>query len=432
MLSALFGFALALHSQSGDTSGAARQRIGRSDAKLLHLLQNRQYIELETALRATRAGDPLQRAFFEGVLANRSNRLEVAERLLRPLLSSGTRPLEPAQAGIAWRTLADTYTKMFRYAEAADTYRQMFQRLGPSLSQPERDDAEGTRQMVEGLRWAPAQTVDLGAGFIVPTRRNALHTIEAPVTVGGHIEHWILDTGANVSIVTRSKAAQLGLSLSENTTPVHTFSGAVANCHLSVIPSIRFSQTELRNVAVLVIDDKDFYVGPAHFQMEALLGYPALAALGRITFHRDGRLEAHPSDLSPDTIGARLLLEELTPLVVVGTANGERLFRIDTGATNSYLTVRYWKEHRRDFAGQKLGESRMDGGNGVRSIPSYTAKTLKLLLGGAAVNLRDVAVFTRPHGDGEEYAYGHLGQNALAQFRSYTFDFAAMRFAVAP
>ena len=49
------------------------------------------------------------------------------------------------------------------------------------------------------LRPAPAQTVDLGAGFVVPTRRNALHTIEAPVTVAGHIEHWILDTGANIS-----------------------------------------------------------------------------------------------------------------------------------------------------------------------------------------------------------------------------------------
>ena len=72
-------------------------------------------------------------------------------------------------------------------------------------------------------------------------------------------------------------------------------SGAVANCHLAVIPSIRFERTELRNVAVLVIDDKDFYVGPAHFQMEAILGYPALAALGRITFHADGRFEARPS-----------------------------------------------------------------------------------------------------------------------------------------
>jgi hypothetical protein len=166
--------------------------------------------------------------------------------------------------------------------------------------------------------------------------------------------------------------------------------------------------------------------------MDAILGYPVLASLGRITFHADGRFEARPSDLSPGAVGARLILEELTPLAVVGTSKGERLFRIDTGATSSYLTVRYLEDNKDDFTGQKLGESQMDGGNGVRTIPSYTAKTLKLNLGDAAVTLRDVPVFTRPHGDVQEYAYGHLGQNALSQFRSYTLDFATMRFDVAP
>lgn len=202
--------------------------------------------------------------------------------------------------------MADTYTKLFRYSQAADTYQQMLQRLGPSLTQAERDDADGTRRMVDALRKVRAQTVTLRAGFVVPTRRNAIHTIEAPVRIAGHIEHWILDTGANISIVTRGKAARLGLSLSEGTTPVQTFSGAVANCHLAVIPSIRIERAELRNVAVLVIDDKDFYIAPAKFQIEAILGYPVLAALGRITFHSDERFEARPSARSPKAPGARL------------------------------------------------------------------------------------------------------------------------------
>lgn len=118
--------------------------------------------------------------------------------------------------------------------------------------------------------------------------------------------------------------------------------------------------------------------------------------------------------------------------MAVRTTKGDRLFRIDTGATSSYLTVRYWEDNKDDFAGQKLGESQMDGGNGIRSIPSYSAKTLRLILGDAAVTLHDVTVFTRPHGEGQEYAYGHLGQNALAQFRSYSLDFTAMRFDGAP
>jgi hypothetical protein len=207
---------------------------------------------------------------------------------------------------------------------------------------------------------------------------------------------------------------------------------AVTDCHLAVIPSLRIGQAELRNVAVLVIEDKDFYIAPARFQMQAILGYPVLAALGRITFHADGRFEARPSIVSTQVTGSRLLLEELTPLVVVGTSRGKQLFRLDTGATNSYLTVRYWYDHQDEFAGQKQGESQMDGGNGVRTIPSYTAKNVMLDLGGVPVTLGDMTVFARPHAGDSEYAYGHLGQNALAQFRSYTLDFGSMRFDVAP
>jgi hypothetical protein len=387
---------------------------------------------LESALKAAPVMAATDRTFFEGVLANRANRLDEAAHLLAPLLVERGRPLAPAQAKIAWRTLADTYTKQFRYAQAADTYRQLLERLGPSISEDERNDADGTRRMVDALRKAPAQTISSAGGFVVPTRRNAVNTIEAPITIAGRLEHWILDTGANISIVTRSKARQLGLTLSRGTTPVHTFSGAVTDCHLAVIPSLRIGQAELRNVAVLVIEDKDFYIAPARFQMQAILGYPVLAALGRITFHADGRFEARPSIVSTQATGSRLLLEELTPLVVVGTSRGKQLFRLDTGATNSYLTVRYWYDHQDEFAGQKQGESQMDGGNGMRTIPSYTAKNVMLDLGGVPVTLRDMTVFARPHAGDSEYAYGHLGQNALAQFRSYTLDFGSMRFNVAP
>ena len=68
-------------------------------------------------------------------------------------------------------------------AQAADSYTQLLNRLGPSLSQQERDDANGTQQMVDALRKAPAQTVSSEASFVVPTRRNAINTIEAPITV---------------------------------------------------------------------------------------------------------------------------------------------------------------------------------------------------------------------------------------------------------
>ena len=110
---------------------------------------------------------------------------------------------------------------------------------------------------------------------------------------------------------------------------MHTFSGAVTDCHLARHTFPSNGRAELRNVAVLVIEDKNLYIAPARFQMQALLGYPVLAALGRITFHADGRSEARPSLASQKATVARLLLGELTLLVVIGTSTGDQLFRLD-------------------------------------------------------------------------------------------------------
>lgn len=91
MISVLFSFVLYLNAQRFQTTtGSASDGIVHDNSELLQLLQGHRYIELEAALRVTPVGDPVERAFLEGVLANRSNRLEDAERLLSPLLSGGT------------------------------------------------------------------------------------------------------------------------------------------------------------------------------------------------------------------------------------------------------------------------------------------------------------------------------------------------------
>jgi hypothetical protein len=243
--------------------------------------------------------------------------------------------------------------------------------------------------------------------------------------VGGHAEPWVIDTGANFSVVTRSLAERLHLSLSNGTTPVYGLGGRVSQCHVAVIPLLRLGPAEVRNVAALVFEDKDLYLAPIKFQIEALVGYPVLAALGRITFYGDGRFEVSPSTM--ESGGARLFMENFTPLVAVGIGKDVRLFRFDTGAVTSDFTVCYWREHRHDFRGQKPGKLLMAGAGGTRAIRIYTAPDVVLTFGGTPLTLKDASVFTT--GD-KEYFYGRLGQDAFKPVSSYTLDFGAMRFSV--
>ncbi len=217
--------------------------------------------------------------------------------------------------------------------------------------------------------------------------------------------------------------------LSSGTTPVDGFSGKSSQCHVAIIPSLHVGSAEVRNVAVIVIEDKDFYIPQIRFQFKAVLGYPVLAALGRLSFYADGRFGVSPGNgATGQSEGARLFMEELTPLVAVGIGKEIRLFRLDTGATNSYLTVRYWEEHRDAFAGRKPGTRDMGGSGGTHSIPAYQLPEATLSFAGVPVTLRDVPVLTESHNAAKEYFHGHLGQDVLKRLSRYTLDFQAMRF----
>jgi hypothetical protein len=83
-----------------------------STTDLDQLLRQRQYLELESALTSKSTLSPTDRNFFEGVIANRRNRVVESIRTLEPLLASLS-VTNKERAIIALSTLADDYEKAF-------------------------------------------------------------------------------------------------------------------------------------------------------------------------------------------------------------------------------------------------------------------------------------------------------------------------------
>jgi predicted aspartyl protease len=251
-------------------------------AHLIELLSDKHYLQLAVELKKRRSDHSLEVRFVEGVFANTRNAIPQSIAYLKPLLSAAVSNLTMEEQTLAFRTLADDYAKTFRYADAEDTLSALLLRLGSALSPAVRGDIESDRSTLELLRDAPAQTVYVAGTFDLATKRDAIGAVEAPVVVNGHTGSWILDTGANMSLLIRSRAEALGLTLSRGTTPVTIFGGKTVPCHMSVIPRLRIGNAEVRNVAVLIMEDKDYYIPQIHFQFQAFLGYPVLSALARV------------------------------------------------------------------------------------------------------------------------------------------------------
>jgi hypothetical protein len=401
-------------------------RIAVTDLDLL--LKQRSYLELERALTSNPDLSPADRAFFEGVMANRRNRAAESITLLRPLipvLSTSNKQ----RAVVALSTLADDYEKTFRYADAADSYAGLVRDFESDMSAEEIGKANREAARWNLLRTASAQTSTVNGPFTVETTRNRLGLVEAPVTIAGQRISMILDTGANLSAIGRSTARRLGLKLFPGWATSEGMTGDRIRVQAAIIPELEIGNATFWNVAVIVAEDQDMCVAPMQYMLPGSLGFPVLAALERITFFANGRFGVGSAPTFHEPIDSNLFLQRLTPIVAAAVGGKDELFSIDTGATGSFMSARYYVDHRREFEFQPLEELLLTGAGGTRSIPAFYAHRVTLSLGGACVLLDDVPVLIRKRSlDG--YFYGNLGQSALRMFSSYTFDFQNMSFAI--
>ena len=117
-----------------------------------------------------------------------------------------------------------------------------------------------------------------------------------------------------------------------------------------------------------------------------------------------------------------------------GSKTGEeRMYVVDAGGQQSYLTSRYYDGHASDFTAQKMQLFTLPGLSSAASQPAYVAETVPLAVGPTTVRVHYIQVLTQPLGSAAlDDVYGVLGLDVLDQLQAYTFDYRFMRFSVKP
>ena len=394
---------------------------------LNQLLRDRHYLELNAALSSKSNLSVSDRTFFEGVMANRCNRVADSIKMLEPLVPTLS-TTDKERGVITLSTLADDYEKSFRYSDAANAYSELDRRFGLLMDENERRRVSREAARWSLLRGSPPQSIEVKQPFSVPTRKDRVGLPEVSVDFGKFHESLILDTGANLSAISFSLAQRLGLKISNSSATSNGIAGRRMTIRTAVIPEFRLGEAKLRNVAVIVIDDKDMIVPTLHYRIPGSIGFPVLSALGRITFFADGRFGVG-SNLAASSSGEEnLFLQRLTPVVAAEIAGAERLFTIDTGSAGTFFTLQYYIEHKNDFASQTIGNFELAGAGGVRTYPSYLTGKVNIKMGGACVSVNEIPVIAQTQGQSDDKFYGNIGQLFLGRLKSYTFDFEKMRF----
>ncbi len=410
-------------------------------ARLLALLGDHQFIEMETLLEAQPADDsqpaksklpPKQAQLLRGLLANRENKPEESIHELEPLLASLPPDADPVEEKTLRKALAEDYLRAGDLAKAAQAFQTLEARSGQTLTEDEREELELPLKLLPLVAANPPMTVEPGDDFTLPYDRDALGLTDIPVFVDGQSHDWMLDPTLPFNLICRSTAKAVGLKLSEQTATVHTLTGRPIQVHATVIPRFTVGTMTYRNMTAFVFDDADYYFPQTRYQVRGVLGYPAVSAMGSLTVSANANIEVHPGNQGERlTTGARFFLDGDRILAALGKAGDERMYVVDAGGQQTYLTSRYYAEHAGEFAGQKMQLLSVPGSEQKPPAPALVADSVTLQVGESPMTLHFLQVLSQPLGQAAiDDTYGTLGLDALDEVKSYTFDYRTMRFAI--
>jgi len=433
---------------TGTTSGLD------TEARLQNLLADHEYLRVEAQLDQL---PPEQAQFYRGILANRSNQLEQSVQLLDPLIDKVTASGDTVHEKLLRMTLAEDYLRLGDWTKAAQAYQALDERLRAKLSAAEQDEIEMPLKMLPLAKDDPPVTVDPCEPFRLQVSNDPLGLIDVPVFIDARSHSWMLDPTAPFNLISRSIAQDVGLTISQKSVTIRTLTGRPIEVHSTVIPRFTIGgRLTLHNVTAFVFNDADYAFPDSGYRVEGVLGYSALAAMGRITVS-DNTIQVDPAkemdspaDQDRLTVGARFYLDGDEIIVALGrnqdraadssaqevpagspadsNGNDTRMFAVDAGGQQTYLTSRWFDEHAAEFNGQKMQPFSFPG---MDSAPqsAYVAETVPLAVGDKTIDLHYIPVLTQPLGSAaRDDVYGVIGIDALDQLKSYTFDYRTMRF----
>jgi predicted aspartyl protease len=384
--------------------------------------------ELEARLAKMQPGP--ERDYFTGVLANRTGRVAESVRLLNGALPN-IRESNPSRAELALETLADDHTKAFDYPAAGRAYDDLLAHFTAQIDPAQLPGIKDTADLLRMLGETAAQTITWGGPVSLGTERNVLGSANVSLTVNGVQEQWLLDTGANLSVVSKSFAQRLGLRILTGTARTRGGVTGIENpLSLAVLGDLPIGGATLHNVVVLVLDDANLniqYSANDKYQINGIIGYPVFQALGAIKFLHDGGFIAGKAARTAAP-GARMYMKELKPVIECTIAGKKLPFTFDTGASSSDLSVRYYNLFRSSSVGWKQSADKVSGAGGVVSRTIYVQPKLLLGVGDRTVTLTDVSISPSLTGAPNDELFGNLGQDAAAKFDSFTLDFVKMTF----
>lgn len=416
--------ALILVLAAAASAGPGQPKTADPLERLARLYEDSRYFEFRDAVARMEDHPSPEMEFFRGAVDEVFNRLDSAVSRLRNYLSSAGKGPARRMAKEAWVLLADAFRRAGRYREAGEARREILARFGPALSREEKANCENQAGLWSALADIPPQQVEVGEDTTIRMTNR-----QFPVRVKDRTFFVGYDTGANLSVLYKSIADELGVAIYGPAIKIQSGTGQRIDGRTGVVPEMRLGSIIIRNAVFLVLSDELFPSAVARFGVDrrGLLGAPILEGFREITETKDGDLII-PASPRPRP-EQNMCFSGFMPIVQVLYRGACLSLSLDTGSSATHLYPPFFRRYRGEIASRSpLRKSTMGSLGSSVTVPIHVLDEFGFRAGGMDLSLRKIAVHTEVTHADTRYFHGTLGLDILTQCSRMTLNFESMSF----
>ncbi|GAB3102245.1 pepsin/retropepsin-like aspartic protease family protein [Lysobacter terrae] len=339
------------------------------------------------------------------------------------------RDLPPRERAWADGVEANTAFAQGDYAHAAEAALRWQSELTELAVVDELSDANRLAGLSRLLADIPRQRVLARSPRTLQTTRDTVGLRRALARINGQEIFAVVDTGANLSVVSRSTAMRLKLRMIEGSGSVATGSRDSIPVSLGVAKEAKFAGITFANVVFIVLDDAQLAPIPG-YRIDAIIGFPLLRDLGRVRFGRDETITPEPAVRAPSENASPLRLSGSDLFVDVTFNDILAPVLLDTGAAKSAMSPLFAERHRHLFSALDPKTVHKGGAGGVTEQKVVSWPNVRVSIGHHSALIPEIAVEIDESKDVSAKNFGVLGQDVLSAFDSYTLDFDHMQFEI--
>lgn len=362
-----------------------------------------------------------QTNILQAILGNSFNQLEQSETSITLLFDKYDAVLPDSIRLTLLDLKQDNASKQYRYKDAREAVSRIIDNLSDTLTSDELENYQNMFKLWTSLEDQPEQEVIINDPLILKMETDKVGLKNLTVTSGDDSANFIFDTGANLSTVSMSTAKKMNMKVLPDSILVGTITGNKVYAHLAICEKLYLGTIEIRNSVFLVFNDRELAFPQIDYQIQGIIGFPIMAALGEIQITKDGLFNV-PATSNNATYEQNLALDHLSPILRL---EGKH-YNFDTGADGTILFKRYFDEHREEIeSNRELSEIPFGGAGGHAAFDGYYID-FSPEINGQKILIPGIPVIKETISSKWDYIYGNIGQDLIGNFNSMTINFNNM------